>query len=498
VGNHHPEVLDRADIQGLVLRAYAELPLARYAFLHIVDIRTFGQWLGQRIASGHVTAGARRPADPGAAAFNIAFSVPGLRKLGVDPDPAPGGYDGFGLEFREGMIHPVRSRILGDVGPNDPREWAWGGPGGDASYGALDCVCLVFTKRPRGTAGGESPLDRAWASLDGDNSGARVVYHLDAALTPDGREHFGFKDGISQPVIRFTKRDYGLEETERALHVVEPGEFILGYENENGRMPITPSISSDRDKGNHLGPLAGSARWRARYGLQHARDLGRNGTFLVVRQLQQHVQAFRQFVRTNAGPDEACQKHLAARLIGRWPNGTPLVLSPERESPMAEDELNDFGYFAQDRFGYRCPLGAHIRRGNPRDSSADVDGQAHALRRVRFHRLLRRGRVYGRPVPGDDPQHPDYGADRGLMFICLNTDLRRQFEFVQQTWMYERSFAGLPGDRDPLTSGGGDFTIQRPDGPERVRGLEQFVTVRGGGYFFMPGLRALRCLAGAE
>jgi Dyp-type peroxidase family len=321
---------------------------------------------------------------------------------------------------------------------------------------------------------------------------ASVCHTIDAYLTPDGKEHFGFKDGISQPIIRFTKRDYETSAPDRALHVVEAGEFILGYQNENGRMPVSPTVSGARDSGNRLGPLVRRRRWGRRSHLDGLRDFGRNGTYLVLRQLHQNVQAFEQFLAATAGADPTRQEHLAARIVGRWRNGTPLTLSPDENKQLPDEELNRFGYFSQDRSGYRCPVGAHVRRGNPRDSTTEIDGQTHALQRVNFHRLLRRGRLYGPPVPADGARSTD---NRGLMFLCLNADLRRQFEFVQQTWVNSRKFGDLYDEDDPLVGRCGSFTVQRPEGHQRVDGLQRFVTVQGGAYFFMPGIRALQCLA---
>jgi deferrochelatase/peroxidase EfeB len=346
---------------------------------------------------------------------------------------------------------------------------------------------LLFAKDPQ-------TIDEAWERLRPSTAAASVCHLIDAYLPPDGKEHFGFRDGISQPIIRFSKRDYETPEPDRALHVVEAGEFILGYENENGRMPVSPSVSRPRDSGNRLGPLARRSRWGRWRHLDGLRDFGRNGTYLVLRQLHQDVPAFRQFLKATAGADETRQEHLAARMVGRWRSGTPLALSPDEDRQLPDEDLNRFGYFAQDSCGYRCPVGAHVRRGNPRDSTSEIDGETHALERVNFHRLLRRGRLYGPPVqavevPSTNP------VQRGLMFLCLNADLRRQFEFVQQTWVNSNKFGGLYGEDDPLVGRGSSFTVQRPEGHERVDGLQRFVTVKGGAYFFMPGIRALQCLA---
>ena len=488
------EVLDRPDIQGLILRAYPEFHEARYYLLEIRDPDAFKAWLAERLDRNEVTTGADR-LDGRWGAFNLAFTRTGLWKLGVDPDPAEQKRDGFSLEFREGLTMESRSRILGDVGPSDPKEWLWGGPGGETPEHTIDCLCLTFAMRrghPDVAAWPRPPIDTLWEGQKGredrkglcpEEEAARVVRTIDANLL-DGKEPFGFRDGISQPIIRFTKRDYETIEPDRSLHVVEPGEFILGYENEQGEMPLSPSVLPERDVCRRLQPLEKRPRLDDRAFRKDLRDFGRNGTYLVMRQLRQHVREFNCFLEKTAGPDEKEQHALAAKIVGRWREGRPLTVSL-KEDPNESSE-NDFSYFPEDRYGFRCPIGAHIRRANPRDTTAGIDGRKQALRRVNRHRLLRRGRVYG---------SPQGSGECGLVFICLNTDLRRQFEFVQQSWVFNNKFDGLVDERDPLVAGAGPFTIQGAEGHQQISGLARFVTVRGGAYFFMPGLAALRCLA---
>jgi Dyp-type peroxidase family len=228
------------------------------------------------------------------------------------------------------------------------------------------------------------------------------------------------------------------------------------------------------------------------------RDLGRNGSYLVVRQLEQDVARFWNFcdrlTRGDAGSDLRARERLAAKVLGRWPSGAPLVKSPDYDDHhYAQD--NDFG-FAQDRAGLLCPIGSHVRRANPRDGFGH-DSPAQSQTRSNRHRLLRRGRPYG---PRIKNVLVDDGAERGLIFICLNSDIERQFEFVQQTWLNNPNFCGLRNEIDPLVgvpSPGAYLTIPREPVRQRVTGLEQFVRTRGGAYFFLPGLRALRYIASA-
>jgi Dyp-type peroxidase family len=231
-------------------------------------------------------------------------------------------------------------------------------------------------------------------------------------------------------------------------------------------------------------------------------DFGRNGTYLVARQLEQDVFGFRRFVRHAApaldgrsGPE--AEERLAAKLVGRWRSGAPLVRSPHRDdADLATD--NAFGYAAVDPYGERCPIGAHIRRANPRDALTSEPGRA--LEITNQHRIIRRGRVYGKGLPDDATE--DDGVERGLFFLCVNANIERQFEFVQQTWLNNRKFGQLYDDQDPVMGtppdDGGIFTVQRSPVATRVHELPNFVTVRGGAYFFLPGLRALRALAGVD
>jgi Dyp-type peroxidase family len=494
------EMLNRGDMQGLILRAYSELPFASYYLLEIVDPILFKLWLAERLIANDVTTSEDRPGQRDHA-LNLAFTYLGLNRLGVRTKPLPvpnsGGltYDGFGLEFKEGLVVPERSRFLGDMEENDPWHWSWGGtnPSSRASSDRIHCLCLLYGTDPDAVA-------TTWERLRPDDDTAPSVYHRDVYLPEDGREHFGFADGISQPTIRFTKRDYDTTlPADRALHVVEAGEFILGYENENLRMPVSPAVVDDGSaRSQLLPPLDGSSVFRESP-FDSLRDFGRNGTYLVLRQLHQNVARFRRFLITTAGLDPAHQDWLAARMVGRWPSGAPVTRFPDADpwtnTAPTEPELNGFRYDAEDRHGYRCPIGAHIRRGNPRDSTAAVDRELHALERVNSHRLLRRGRLYGERI-GPEYQHLASDDDeRGLMFLCLNADLRRQFEFVQQTWVNSHKFGGLLDEPDPLVGPAGDFTVQGAEGHRRVSGLPRFIQVTGGAYFFMPGMRALQYLA---
>jgi deferrochelatase/peroxidase EfeB len=334
----------------------------------------------------------------------------------------------------------------------------------------------------------------------------------------DGIEPFGFADGISQPQIDWERErdptrpqiDYG--------NLVALGEFLLGYPNEYNKYTDRPLLDPD----------SASADLLPAEDAPEKKDLARNGTYLVMRDLEQDVRAFWQFVRTQGGNAAAAEK-LATAMVGRTRAGDPLVPIEQKPIPgigsqPEEVRLNRFTY-NPDPTGSACPFGAHIRRANPRNP--DFPGRpANLLRRivtmlgfgprgfrddlmspVRFHRILRRGREYGpellpenalTPVPPNEPA-------RGLRFICLNANISRQFEFLQNAWIANAKFAGMSGESDPLLGTRAeipgcpvtaDFNQPR-DGRlrSRVSGLPQFVTVRGGAYFFLPSLRALRYFA---
>jgi deferrochelatase/peroxidase EfeB len=163
------------------------------------------------------------------------------------------------------------------------------------------------------------------------------------------------------------------------------------------------------------------------------RDLGANGTYLVFRQIEQDVARFWNALDRATQGDAKRREWLAAKVVGRWPIGAPFTLQPDARtdpSPNKDDPSNDFSYRPADADGVACPLGAHIRRANPRDTLGN--DPAVALTSARRHRLLRRGRAYGLPLVN---RLTDDGKERGLHFVCLNANLERQFEFVQQTWI---------------------------------------------------------------
>jgi Dyp-type peroxidase family len=454
--------LELDDIQGLVVRGYSNLPIARFGLYEIADRRGALAWLGSVVDA--VTSGDERPTER---AVNIALTATGFAKLGL----AGQAIGGFSPEFLEGMTTPRRTRILGDVDSSSPETWDWGGPDG----ASVDLLVLVYAR-------GDEQLTKAWASIARENGAVTLVRALDS-LTQLDREHFGFRDGISQPTIE------GLARTDVPANTIKAGEFVLGYRNEYDLITDRPLIDREADPGRILPTAGGRA------------DFGRNGSYLVLRQLAQDVPGFWRFVDAAAGGNERERVRIAAKMVGRWPGGASLVKSPDQDDPdLARD--NDFAYHAQDVDGLACPHGAHVRRSHPRDSLDPSPGSDASVAVSKRHRMLRRGRPYGDPLAMSDALTDGNGAgERGLFFMCLNANLARQFEFIQHTWVNNPKFAGLYEDSDPITATdpGRGRTFRVPALPvrRRINEIPTFVTVRGGAYFFLPGIRALRYLVGS-
>ncbi len=470
--------LDTADMQGLVSRAYGHLPLARYLLCEVADAAAARGWLGS-VAPGVSTA-ARRDEGCG---LVVAFTYAGLAALGLDHDALAT----FPRPLQEGMVTPHRSRILGDDGPSDPALWRWGGPGTPVIH-----VLLVIY------APDEAEVERELGDRRAAFAGAlaEIAPPIEGILQ-GGVEHFGFADGLSQPVLKgWPRRTASVRPAAppppMKWEEVNPGEVVLGYPDNYDKPAQGPTVGGKGTAAAALPP----APWAP--GRRH---LGQNGTFLVFRQLAQDVGAFRRHLdeasaTTAARGTPLSPQEVGAKMVGRWPSGASLVMFPGGDPGGAG--TNDFGYHEQDQTGFRCPLGAHVRRSNPRDSSAE--SPAKSLISSKNHRVLRRGRPYGLPLV-DPPTQPgeEESAERGLLFLCLNSDFERQFEFVQHTWLDNGFFAGLCNEVDPLVGpqpeSGGGFTV--PDTPVRRRltGVPRFVTTVGGAYFFLPGIRALEYLA---
>jgi Dyp-type peroxidase family len=494
----HPE-LD--DIQALVRTGFPDLREACFVIARIVDVAAAKAWL----ASAPVTS-ANLP-TPTDCALQVAVTADGMRRLGVPEQ----GMAGFSQEFLDGLAgDEARSRRLGDIGASAPGAWDWGGP-----ERLPDLAVLLYAAPGRLGAWQAEILTPEF-----DAGFARIAM----LATSDMKDHepFGFKDGVSQPTLDWSgTRAPGGERDIDYGNLIALGEFLLGHRNEYGLETQRPLLDAAADPAGCLAPA---------HDAPGKRDFGRNGSYLVFRQLDQDVRAFWRYASGHGSDDGGVA--LAETMVGRKIDGAPLLpLSPR---PIAgvdrgtdDHRLNNFTY-ADDAAALLCPAGAHVRRANPRtgDMPGGLGSLASRLVRMigfglgddprrdliasaRFHRILRRGREYGQamtPVDAAAEDAPD--PKSGLHFICLAANIERQFEFIQNAWLISAKFDGMSGEADPLL---GDrapfpagqatdaFTAPSGDGPcRRYAGLPRFVTVRGGAYFFLPSLRALRYLAGGR
>ncbi|MFI9590515.1 Dyp-type peroxidase [Nonomuraea sp. NPDC052265] len=431
--------LDLDDIQRGVLSP-RPTPYAATYILFRIDDRGQGRELMRR-AAAVVTSAADTTSPLGQTWVSLALTHAGLRALGVPQESL----ETFAWEFRQGMA--ARATALGDVGDSAPSHW-------EPPLGT-SAVHVVLVAVAPDSAHMEAAIDRARPAYD-DLSGVTAIWRQDCHALPTETEHFGYRDGISQPAIEGS----GIPGSNTLEEPLKAGEFVLGYPDELGGVQrIQPEV------------------------------LGRNGSYAAFRKLHQRVGAFRRYLRDNAtGPED--EELLAAKIMGRWRSGAPLALSPSRDEPGldADPYRNSFLYQRDDPAGFITPGGSHIRRGNPRDAA--VAGVP------RLHRMIRRGTVYGPPLP--DGALEDDGADRGLMFAFIGAHLGRQFEFVQSEWMNDGVFFGAGDAVDPIVGSGegaGEYTIPRRPVRRRLLGLPRFAVTRGGEYCFLPSLSALRWLS---
>jgi deferrochelatase/peroxidase EfeB len=327
--------------------------------------------------------------------ITVAFTWNGVRALGVSESSLAT----FPDEFREGMA--ARADILGDTGSNRPANWVGGLADDD-----LHAIAILFARN----AAEHQRCTAVHAELVARCAGVRVLSFLDLNATPPFNyvhDHFGFRDRMSQPVIEGS----GEAPTLGSGAPLQPGDFVLGYPDEEGIIAKLPSPE----------------------------ELSRNGSYMAYRRLREHVGLFRDYLQERAGTPEG-QELLAAKLMGRWRSGAPLVLAPEHDDPeLGANPMrnNNFNYKEMDPFWYAVPLGSHIRRLNPRDTAVNMNRR----------RMIRRGATYGEALPEGAP---DDGADRGIAAFIICASLVRQFEFAQKVWINDRNFHELGNERDPI------------------------------------------------
>ncbi|MGV0809354.1 Dyp-type peroxidase [Mycolicibacterium setense] len=435
-------MLEFDEIQHILLTRTPAIT-GRYEFLTFDTPEGGRAWVTALLDKVSSAAAAVAAMDESDRWVTLAFTWTGLRALGVDEESLAT----FPAAFQEGMAQ--RATILGDTGEAAPEHWLGGLAGAD-----LHAIAILFARTDEQCRRSIEEHDKLLART----AGVRSLSYLDLNATPPfnyAHDHFGFRDRLSQPVMKGS----GEEPTPGSGDPLEPGEFILGYPDEDGSVPNLPKPEV----------------------------LSRNGSYLAYRRLAEHVALFRDYIRERSDSPEG-EDLLAAKFMGRWRSGAPLVLAPEHDDPeLGADPMrnNDFNYKQMDPFGYACPLGSHARRLNPRDT-------AHYMNR---RRMIRRGATYGAALPDGAP---DDGVDRGIAAFIICADLVRQFEFAQNVWINDKTFHELGNEHDPICGtqdGTLDFAVPKRPIRKVHKGIPAFTTLRGGAYFFLPGMAGLRFLA---
>jgi Dyp-type peroxidase family len=438
--------LDLHEIQATVLRQRPAPYFGAHVLLRVDDARA-GRELLRRLTP-HVDSAASwwNVAGPW---LSVGVSYAGLQALGVPADSL----QSFPEAFRVGMA--ARARQLRDEGVNDPQNWQPPFGTGEVHIG-LQAFSDSEEKRRRILAFAREQYERI--------SGVHLLVVQDFGAQPGDLNPLGYKDGIDQPAIEGS----GVEPLPGQGPRIKAGEFILGYPGEAG-VPL-PMPQPD--------------------------VLGRNGTYVGFRKYQSRVGAFNRFLRAHGSTEEE-RELLAAKLVGRWRSGAPLTLAPHVDDPaLGADPKrnNDFDY-ANDPSGRQAPSGCHIRRMNPRDSKLT------RLTDVNLHRLIRRGATYGAPYDANALSEADDEVPRGAIFLFISAKAMATIEFLQQEWVNDGNFIGIGGERDPIIGRQDEeavFTIPREPVRRRVHGIETFNVLRGGEYFFIPSLSALRWLGELE
>jgi Dyp-type peroxidase family len=471
------------DHQRLLLLRFADQASARAFLADIVDdVATCSEVLAFNHLFKHVYE-RRRETERNtveASWLNVALTFKGLEVLGAE------GLTDLPEAFRAGMR--ARAEAIGDVGPSAPAEWVE--PFRDED---IHAVVILAADDPDDLADEYTYVSGLLSSHGVTQLGEPV----DGAARPDperGHEHFGFKDGISQPAIG------GLTtSSHKGTDQIAAGEFICGYPGE-AEEP-TPQSNPNGYGPPPAPPLPpGLPAWT------------KDGSFLVFRRLQQNVKGFRETVAEGAGVGLSSDR-VGAKMVGRWPSGAPLERVPgepkkadlEAADPSIADpkvlddqHINDFDY-DKDPDGVTVPRSAHIRKVNPR--SQTPPGKAESNR----HRILRRGIAYGPEFIESESPYPETGAvpagqDRGLLFLCYQASIERGFEFIQSQWVDQADFPQRGDGEDPIIAQRDEprpFTLPRKEGEPLHLSFKQWVRTTGGEYFFAPSIAALKVLAGS-
>jgi len=359
----------------------------------------------------------------------------------------------FPEAFRVGMA--ARADALLDHGANDPTHWE-----PHFGSGRIHIGVSVFSDSEETW---HRTMDRARQHYEG-RPGLTVLSAQDFGAQPGDLNPLGYRDSIGQPAIEGT----GVQPVPGQGPAIKAGEFILGYPGEAG-VPLPAPL-----------PEA----------------LGRNGTYVGLRKYQSQVGTFNRFLHANARTDDE-RELLAAKLVGRWRSGAPLTLAPDQDAPSlgADATRNNNFTYAADPDGRQVPLGSHMRRMNPRDTKMAL------LADVNIHRVIRRSTTFGAPYDPDALSAQDDETPRGLHFIFISGKAMATMEFLQQEWINNGNFMSLDDERDPnvgLQKDGATFTIPRKPVRRRIHGIQTFNVLRGGEYFFMPSLSALRWIGNLD
>lgn len=536
------DLLDLADIQGNIVLPYGRygFPWTRHLLFHFAEAAAGRRFLAalhplltsaqrwQQDASDSTPGTVPRPQ----CTLNLGLSFAGLRALHLPTRTL----DGMPEEFVDGMA--ARAHILGDFGPSARPHWdpVWHQEDGGTQIHLW--VSIAARALPDGSPEPALAQRTDWVLAQAAAAGrvhllaghrgseprwqdscARMVALPDGSRAPTASEHFGFTDGISDPVFegQYPAAELAdevvgggrIDPVAQGWQPLAAGEFLLGHPCEAQELPEA------------------AEPW----------SFTRNGTFMALRKLHQNVASFDRSLdalassyQQSAGlaSAQAARATLMAKMAGRWPSGIPLMAAASHEAAEAlaarfadvpaiqrklraqrtpeerahlrdyERLLSDFRY-AGDRSGAVCPLTAHVRRSNPRDGldpKAGQPGHRADSSLSNRRRILRRGLPYGDSTVRDD------AGEHGVLFMALCSSLFRQFEFIQQQWIQYGSVFGAGNDTDPLIGNRGPhqhFTIPTDpagDGvPFLCSGLPQFVETRGGEYFFLPSLSAVRQMA---
>ena len=401
--------------------------------------------------------------------LNVGFTKDGLTQIFGAARPA------LDRSFERGADHQDTIEML-----NDPPRVAWIL---EFISDRIDGVLLITAAhRSDVTAQCNEFLRLLGAAI-------KVVYSEMGTTRPGaqrGFEHFGYRDGISQPGIRgLTRRSRPATNPDQGLpgqDLIWPGEFVFGYPGQDSSDAMKPGP-----------PPHMAAPWL------------RNGSYMVFRRLEQKVPEFRKFVANYAARLGMEAELLGARMFGRWKSGAPLELTPLYDNPALGRDAkrnNNFDY-GDDQFQHRCPYAAHIRKAYPRDDAPG--GEAEAQR----HRILRAGITFGPEVASGETAT---SHSRGLMFVCYQTSIERQFEYIQRRHANDPGFVSgkvRPGSGaevtpgfDPVIGQAADQGAREMDEPfpnypagNRRTTLEmqrQFIVLTAAGYFFVPSISALR------